>query len=517
MPVKKQTKATKKDTELPFMIGCDPEFLMFFGSRGLDASHVLTSFFNSGPYTNRNGGFNIPKVGNFGWDGAASTGELRPVATKSIQQMVDNIGTMLKTISDKMPTVDITTLSIGSPIGGHIHVDDFMHKYNAENGFIEEPNLQEMARVRNLMATYLLPIAASDHRVSALARLRGNNYGRLTDLRFERKGKIITCEIRGLTAEWMTTPKIAYATFAYVVTVWHELQKRNKELIKSDFVTRTDEQNENLQKMMLADYKIIERGICQSIKKEIETFELYPTFKNEIDFILKPEKVLDEKRAVGWNIRAGWNFSQTKKPTKKDLLNPTKAMTVLKKQNIPDINLHFGMSYNDDFNVALFSSEIAERVAGLNWQLKNDYFLFGFKKDVDGYAAMTPDGQFFTMPTNAATADVEMVCKKMQSRSRNQNITRIDPKTGQIRKVDNHNKIIIGIPYEERASKNVKGLIELIYNIENNKIEPKARATFDATVTVNKNPKEATLSEIIDQSRDERNYDVSQILSSIEQ
>jgi hypothetical protein len=514
MPVKKQTK-TKVNTEpiLPFMIGSDPEFLMFFGARGLDASHIISGFFRNGGYRGGNNGFNIPNVGNFGWDGAASTAELRPVATKTVKEMVDNLHTMLKTVAEKIPTVDFTTLSIGAPIGGHIHVDDFIHT-NQESYGPEPRNRAEKTRVENIMSTYLLPIAASDHRVSALNRLRGGSYGRLTDFRYERKGSVVTCEIRGLTAEWMTTPEIAYATFAYIVTVWHELKTRNADLAKQDFITRTKEQNETLQKMMLGDYKIIERGLCQSIRKSIKTFELYPVFKKHIDFILKPEEVMNVKASVGWNINTGWNLTKVKKPSKAALMSPKMAKEVLRKQNIPDIQEHFGISYNDDYNVSMFSAAIAERIAGLNWQLKHDYFLFGFKKAVDGYCAMWPDGRMFVMPTNQSVEVTKDTMLKMQKRIGNRNEARIDPKTGQIRKTDNSNKIIIGIPYEDRAAQNPKNLIKLIYEIENKKVTPKAHTEFAAAVTVNKeetfNLTDAIGSDPIRRDR----YDVSAIISN---
>lgn len=513
-PVKKEAKAKWVEPDLPFMIGCDPEFLMFFGTRGLDASSIINTFFRNNPqYRSGNNGFEIPNVGNFGWDGASSTGELRPKATKKISTMVEQLRTMLTTISEKVPTVDLTTLSIGSPIGGHIHVDDFLHSTND----YDSPNRARVTRVENVMATYLLPIAASDHRVSALNRLKGGNYGKLTDFRYERKGSIVTNEIRGLTAEWMTTPELAFATFAYIVTVWNELKERDVELAKADFITRTKEQNQTLQRMMLGDYKIIERGISQSIRKEIKTFKLYPVFQKHIDFILNPEAVMEHKASVGWNINTGWGLTKFKKPSKRALTSNKMATEVLRKQSIPDIHQHFGLMYNDDYNVSLFSSAIAERIAGLNWQLKHDYFLFGFKKDVNGFAAMWPDGRMFTMPTNKPVAEIQTTMQKMQKRAIGRYTARIDPKTGQIRRTDNNSKIIIGIPYEDRANKDPRALIELIYNIENKKLEPKPADTFTANVVLAKDAP-PTLSDVVPQDDVPMNkYEVGSIIDSINQ
>jgi hypothetical protein len=130
-------KKTRVEPVLPFSIGSDPEFLMFFGNRGLDAAAIITTFFRNKEYRSGDNGYIIPNVGNFGWDGAASTGELRPKATKTIAEMVEHLRVMLSTIVEKVPTVDLTTLSIGSPIGGHIHVDDFIHKYSEYDGIKE--------------------------------------------------------------------------------------------------------------------------------------------------------------------------------------------------------------------------------------------------------------------------------------------------------------------------------------------------------------------------------------------
>jgi len=521
---KKLTKKVKKIKEikievkkLPFKVGCDPEFLLFFGTRALDASHIIRKMFpdSSGPHK-------IVNVGELGWDGASSTAELRPVPTDEIQVMVNNIGKLLSSLNAKVPTVDLTTLSIGSPIGGHIHVDAYKPRtattpYKGYN----EDNRAEIKRIENLLATYLLPIAASDHRVSALTRLRNGGYGKLTDMRYERKGgtqsePIITCEIRGLTAEWMTTPELAYATFAYIATIWHEFSIRNLELSKNTFVTRSQDQNSTLHRMMLSDYKILERGISQSIRKTIKTFALYPQYKKEIDFILRPELVMKHKEAVGWNINTGWKLNKTiKKPKYSDLMSKNKAINNLKKENIPDIQEHFNIAYNDDYNVQMFSSAIVERIVGLNWQLKNDYFLFGFKKSIKGYGAISPDGKFYAVPENESLAVTKDTLQRMQTRSDDNSKPRIDPKTGKLRGYIKNRKIAIGIPYNLRAEHNTQSIIDLIYKIENNKLEAKEISEF--VVNNNKEETEPNILDMCENSRRNINYVADDILQIINQ
>ena len=63
------------------------------------------------------------------------------------------------------------------------------------------------------------------------------------------------------------------------------------------------------------------------------------------------------------------------------------------------------------------------------------------------------------------------------------NNLKIDPKTGRTR-FASHDAIIIGIPYNERADGKTTGLIELIWNIENNRITPEKVETFPVTLPV---------------------------------
>lgn len=515
------TQPKIKNNTLPFMIGADPEFLLFYGSRGLDASTLIKNFFQNSTFEGVSAGYLIPNVGDFGWDGASSTGELRPVATKNIQTMVDNIGTMLKTMSEKMPYVDITTLSIGSSIGGHMHLDDFIHKRRSTySDNIEEIIPKEEKRVIKVLSTYLIPVAASDHRVSALKRLKSERYGKLNDVRFDLKGDVITAEVRGLTAEWITSPKVAYATLAYVATVWEELKIRNSELAKNPLVIRTDEHLNQIHKLMLSDYKVIEETICKSIKKEIKTFKLYAQFKEEIDFILNPTAVMKEKEKYGWNINQGWGLTKTtKQPTKANLLNKKKLVEIMKTQDIPNVENHFTVNYNDDYNVAKFALAISERVAALNWKINNEYFLFGYKKGIEGYGASNTKGEFYCMPTNEELDTTIEKHSRMRSRAHDQvsGTSRIDPKSGKI-KQPYTNLTVIGIPYSDRAEDNINNLIELIWNIENNKTNAKPQSSFRTSITVAKEQTtDITLAmgDEYDAYDNNRRMDISEIISEI--
>lgn len=468
---------TQNNKKLPFMIGSDPEYLLFYGNRSLDTKPILKNFFDNDPKfvlePREEKGFmfsseEVPS-GDFGWDGQPSTGELRPRATKSVEQHVEFIGKMLEAINNKLPFVDITTLSIGSPIGGHVHLD---------NPFFPEEEITSTNKRKNnqankILTTFLVPIIAADHRISAMARLAGS-YGKLSDIRNEYKGNTVTSEIRGLTAEWLTTPELAKATITYLAVVWHEICKDNvrKRLYQSDTILRSSSHQDSVHRLLLSDYNIITKALVREIKKEVKTFELYEKYKEECDLILNPNKVYKIKEKAGWNINKGWKLNkEIPKPTKKSLLDTRMIQNMVSKEEFPNIEEHFAVPYNNDYNVATFAKAISERVAVLNWSLKNRYILFGFRKKVKGMSIRTDQNEYFMMSENETKDKISSICQKMRGRFNNLDI-RINPKTGKNTDI-NQNTIIIGLPYDMRAQNDTKTLIKTIWDIENNNLEAK--------------------------------------------
>ena len=484
MPKAKKEKK-EYDSKLPFFIGSDPEYLLFYGTKGLDTKEMLQSFFGQDPaypdgiVDGHSGGYKLGESGDFGWDGAASTGELRPNAEKDINTHVNHIAKMLKTIHDKIPFIDITTLSIGSPIGGHIHLDSFIHEQNNLSRS-QKDKLQITAE--KILTTFLLPIAASDHRISALARLQGNDYGDISDIRWERKSKAVTAEVRGLTAEWMTTPQLAYATIAYIATVWHEIKINNKKLIKEPIILRQNSHSSSVHRLLLSDYGLISDAITKDIKKQIKTFKLYPQFKKEIDLILSPKKVYKMKEKVGWNINKGWGLKDNYQPTKKDLLNTAVLQEILSKENTPCLTNDFAVNYNDDYNVAFYAKAIADRVAALNWNLKHKYSLFGFKKGATELTAMNSKGNFYSFSNNQSKQRTVDTCDSMSRRYTRTELRggdRISPKTG-LTAGANTESIVIGLPYDIRTIDDIEPMIDLICKIEKGTL--KALPAEDFTV-----------------------------------
>ena len=476
---------TLTSKKLPFKVGADPEFLIFHGVRALDAQNMMSAFFaRKSGMRQAQMGYKIDKVGEIGWDGAASTGELRPEPSDSPAEVVNKIGTLIGTMHKHLPFLDYTTLSIGSPIGGHVHLDAPAELVQLGRGGASSTEQQkEMNRVQKLLASFLMPIVASEHRVSSNSRL-AMDYGRVDDMRWDQRGSQGTIEVRGMSAEWITSPKIAMATLAYMGVVWHELLKHNKELIKEKSILKTKGHIDAIQRMMLSDYKPIEDAIIRSMQKIVRGFELYPQFKEEIELILHPREAMAIKDKAGWNLTDGWKITSDKvrsQPTKKTLLSDKKVADRLKSADHTAIEQGFHVPYNDDYNMQLFAKAITDRIAGLNWKLSHEYFLFGLKKGIEGYAAMRTDNKkFYAIPLNQDKDKTQVSCEKMAGRfeQEQRNSVRIDPKTGKTRR-NGSNQIVIGIPYSVRAENNTKSLVDLVWSIEHGKISPKELAEFE--------------------------------------
>lgn len=481
---------TTQVKEVPFKIGADPEFLLFHGARAIDANSIMNNFFSrKSGLQQASMGYVVPDAGEIGWDGASSTGELRPLPNESPERVTKNIGALIEALHKNMPFLDYTTLSIGNPIGGHIHLDvpsslmrSGMSITNAERTVIN--------RITKLLSTFIMPIIASEHRISSNSRMH-MGYGKADDIRWgtnNQNQNIITAEVRGMSAEWITSPKIAQATLAYIGVVWHELLTHHAELIKEPAVLKTKGHISAVQQMMLSDYKLIENAITKSVGKMVRQFELYPLFKEEIDFVLSPKDVLLEKEKAGWNLSSGWGIENVQKmPTKKQLFSSKKIAREINDVEQATISDTLQVPYNDDYNVAFFSKEMTDRIAALNWKLNNEYFLFGLKKGIEGFAAMrVKENTFYAMPKNQEKRELYAACVRMGERLNDRRPQmRIDPKTGKTRQAG-INQVVVGIPYGLRAENNTKSLIEFIWNIENGKLLPKDQATFQVELVSGK-------------------------------
>lgn len=469
------TTLQTKPKELPFMIGADPEFLAFYGRRSVHAQELLKTFLGKvRPALDTDEyGYRIGNAGHIGWDGHNSTGEMRPSAAKSPEQLVKNIGDMLAAVHEHIPFIDFSALSIGAPVGGHIHLD--------ASG--DMANEKTKARVARLVATFILPIFASEHAICSGFRSSGS-YGSPEDMRYQNVGSSakMVLEIRGPSAEWTVSPKIAKATLCYIACVWQEISKRSAALAKTEIALKNQPQIKAAFSAILSDYRPVKEGILKGIAETVRGFEFYEQYKEDIEFILDPKAVYAEKEKVGWNLMVGWGLTKEVKPKKKDLMSEKNVAKKAKGVNMDLIDSSFSVSYNNDFNVSFFSEAISERVAGLGWKLKKEYFLFGLKKGIEGFLTNDADKNlYFTIPKNSSHDNINNLTQKLSQKYAQQkrvDMIRIDPQTGKTRK-GMGDVVIIGLPYAMRQTKNVKELVELIWRIENKKIEPKKLSEFE--------------------------------------
>lgn len=477
----------RKPREMPFKMGADPEFLIFHGTKILDASKIIKYFIGQTQNQTLEAnamGYEIGKNGQLGWDGTNQTGEIRPTPEKNIDKLTEHIGQLLQTMNQKVPFADLTTLSIGTPAGGHIHVDITNKNQEFRN------SLSNNNRASKAIATFLIPIIAADHRISAASRVKGSGYGQADDIRIGEHGDSITLEIRGQSSEWLTTPKLTRSTLAYVGVVWNEIVN-NPKLFKNEIVFKNKPQITAIQDMVISNYKPLFDSIISQIAKVVKTFELYKEFKEEIDFILDTEAVYAEKEKNGWNIGQGWNFQKNKAPTKRDLFSGKKTKNRIKNIDMELINTSLSIDYNDDRHVSNFANAISERIAAFGWNLKNNYFLFGLAKGENNFLAATgndvilckneQDGEMpvYVTPTTRTANQARNTLLNMWSKIKynSSNSLKINPKTGKLLQ-DNKNTVMIGIPYETREENKIKDLINLIWKIESGKLVKKKIKDF---------------------------------------
>lgn len=476
---------------LPFKIGGDPELLLFYGDKHINAGQAVPKFFE-GKFTKspNSMGYLVREHGSFGWDGASPTCEIRPKESDSIETLTKNIQELFVAAHETMPLFDMSTLSIGRPVGGHFHVD-------APAEFMNDEKL--LNKTKKIIAALLLPILASEHKLSSTQRTKGGGYGEISDIRVHTDFGTGTFELRGPSSEWLTSEKICRSTLAYIAVIWNEIIKNHVKLGKNEMVFKSLMQTKAMQDMIIADYKPLATMMTELVSKQVKTFELYPQYKEEVDFILDPKAVYKEKEAAGWNITNGWNLKNEKVAGKRDLLAKNKIKEKIKSMNIELFMTTFSIAYNDDYNVASFANAITERIAATNWNLTNEYFLFGLKKGTEGFLA-GPAIQFtktdgaklcYTIPKNIAKADsiaaLTNIAKRVQAETGN--TVKINPKTGKAF-AGVSNMILIGIPYDVRAEENIKALIDIMWDIENGKLKTKEIETFEVQVIANKDEKD---------------------------
>jgi hypothetical protein len=477
------------ETKFKFKLGSDPEFSFILQGRRVNAYDLLQSNLLRKPGFAKNGSGFDTKGGQIGWDGCNSTAEIRPKPSNSLSEVTDNLKSILVETHKMLPTFDMSVLSTYSPVGGHIHfqVDEALHR-----------NQRKLQLVNKKMSSFFLPILISENKINLRLRTGdgngGSGYGTLTDFHWDNQYECgdhyeYTYEFRTPSAEWLCTEKICNATFAYLATVYNEILHRPTNFKNyMDVVYKNNEQASALHKLAITNYIGITEGVFERIKKAVRTFELYPEFKEQIEYILNPKKVNKDKRASEYNIVKGWNLGEIAKivkPTMKEIVNDKKFKEQAAKVDLDKTVDLMNISYNDDINVDFFVHTLAERSAAFSWKLKNNYFLFGMKKGVNQVLIFNESKELLagqeliktTADASAVTALMDRIIRKfLTTKTRT-----IDPMTGELEKVKT---VVIGLPYEMRINKKPKEFIKLIYRLEENKLKS-AKVEINNKVLVN--------------------------------
>lgn len=446
--------------ELSFTLGADPEFNILMYDKKISARKVIESLFHKNEtQTERDEfaeamGFKIAGIGTVGWDGCDSTAELRPAPSNTVEGLTDNIGNLIKVMADKSETFDLSVLSNKGSVGGHIHFSLPPELANSSS------KLQILHRQ---MTSFYLPVMMGENKLNLKIRNRCS-YGALSDFRVENGGgtRPMTYEFRVPSAEWITSPKVCKATLAYLATVFNEIVYHQDGMKKhKDILYKSTQQGEALQNLALSDYRFLTNVLLNKIKKSIKSFELYETYKEDIEYILNPNKVLKDKEKVEFNLLYGWEFNKAKPPTKEDLLNQTLVNEKTLELDMDSLERLVWVGFNEDMNVRNFVKEIKKRIIGLKWKLENEYYFFGMKKGVTDYIITNKSIELIKgqelIKTVKDQETVTELFKKMKAKMSNT----------MLNKQANDKKIIIvGIPYEERMKENYKNFIEMIYNLE---------------------------------------------------
>lgn len=342
-----------QEVEFNFKLGADPECVFIKGNQLAHAGELLDAIFG--------GSIHHKSAGEFGKDGHTATAELRPAPGNTPRQITDNIKSLITSFTDEEFCVDIITESKYKSIGGHIHFE-----------LPEHWSETKMQGLQAFLSAMYVPLFLGENKRSVVSRLR-DNYGTFSQFKKHNPtNNVYTHEFRAPTAEWMTTEKLTYATFAYWFVVYNEYLKHPR---KYKDLMLLNEASQKAMQVIALEKPELGAVYAQSIIKEVKTFEHYKDFKEEIDFVTNAKAVLKEKEKAQYSIRNGWGkklqtvssrdiskkytVTQTEKPIKTEVLNIIKP------------------HHNGDLNTEFFATALAMVQAHAKKRLKHEYFIYG--------------------------------------------------------------------------------------------------------------------------------------------
>ena len=491
-------------SDLKFKLGADPEFNLELDGKKLDAGATIKSILqgNKEFKANKRGdGYDLGKFGDIGWDGHSSTGEIRPAAAPTPEGVVNNLKEIFEKFYKLTPNFQISTLSRYSPIGGHIHFE-LLDKFTTDGA---KMNASAQAIHKRLMS-FMLPITLGENKVNLMVRLRAS-YGEYcgpsnayrVDVKFKKPNGTngYTYELRSPSAEWLTTPKIAKATLAYLAVIFHEITENPKKFNKEckDIIIRTNQVGNAIQSLALNEYALFTKTVFNKIKKYVRKFELYEEYKEDIEYILNPNKILADKQSVNYDIKIGWGLeTKATEAPRKEILSEKAFNKISKEKDIESLSKIYSIDYNNDLNVKTFVEILSQKMAAFNWKLNKQYFFFGIRKGIESYIVMDKSKKIIQgLEIAKTTSDKKAIDKimnnmydKYSEEYSNQEKRKLNFITGKIEK-QQKDLIIIGIPYRDRVDLKTKKFIETVYNVDKNKI-PKTIETKNGLIDDNDKP-----------------------------
>ena len=464
-----------------FKIGADPEFVLTMQGRKVDAKQTMQLILTKKPgfiKDRHEMGFDIAPFGNLGWDGASSTAEIRPNPSYDPQEVTNNLGGMFKAFTKHIKLCDMSVISEYSPVGGHIHLE-------VPKG--ERWSAEKRSQIHKRLASFYLPILIAENKVNLNLRIK-QNYGSLKDFRMDERFKYEdgspgwTFEFRCPSAEWLATPKLANATMAYMGVVYHEIIHHPKNFAKyNDIIYKSDKQGEALQTLAIMEFSLLTESILAKAKKYVRKFEMYESYKEEVEYIFNPKQVIKDKQKANYNIALGWDLIGNTIPKKSEILaSKKKIKNIAQIKDFDTLKGVMNIHYNDDKNVAMFAEALKDRVAAFNWKLKNNYFIFGMRKGIEKIIAKNLKNDYLTGREIIKTAldyqEVEKLFQKMSSKFNSMNgianKATLDFGTGKI-KDQREQVIMIGIPYMMRVEEDIKEFLNFIWVLEKGEIPKK--------------------------------------------
>lgn len=457
--------------DLKFKVGADPEFNIVMQNKKVSACSLIPMLLK-GNHSKGNMGYEVGDAGCIGWDGASSTGEIRPNANKNIDKVVENIGKLFKAFAKRSQLFDLSTLSNAGSVGGHIHLE-----IPNDSCFIDGSKLK---KAEKMLSSFYIPLMMGENPKNLKLRT-SHNYGRIDNdsYRTANRDNKIVLEFRVPSAEWITTPKIAKATLAYVATVWNEIlyHTDNFKNFKNIIFANID-QGRAIQDLTMSNYVFVTKSILKEVRNAVRTFELYPQFEKEIEYALNHMKVIKDKENVGYNILKGWELLDSPMPTKKDLSNEKKMKSILKDKDMDAFQDLITFTRTDDHNMAEFINSLKSKVAAFNWRMNNKYAFFGARKGLDFIVARINskgETELYLGKDQIKTCGDALAVQELIGRI----ATRLFPRHLNTKEKDN--EIIVGIPYADRAGMNTKPFLDLIHEMEKGTLIPELLVTSNFT------------------------------------